>query len=114
MKREKMQELFNEILDNIIIYLYKIKDNFNIELELQFYSHIEEDLERLLQFKNYSILDILLYEKVEKCYMVIIKYSEDTNFTNKCQNYQIIIESLYQNFRYIEESILFMVESIFL
>ena len=40
MKREKMQELYHEILDKIIIYLYQIKDKFNEQSEIDYYSFI--------------------------------------------------------------------------
>ena len=114
MKREKMQELYHEILDKIIIYLYQIKDKFNEQSEIDYYSFIEQDLEKLLHIKNYSIIEISIFDKVRKCYMVIIKYLEDVEFKNKDNNYKIIIESLYHNFKYIMESILFMIENIFL
>lgn len=114
MKREKIEELYNEILEKTIIYLFKIKDEFNKDLERYYYSFIEQDVEKLLELKNYSVFNIEIYEKIRKCYLVILNYKEDQFYANKDSKYRIIIDSLYHNFKYVMESILFMIENTFL
>jgi hypothetical protein len=114
MKREHIEELYSEILERTIIYLFKIKDVFNKDLERFYYSFIEQDVEKLLELQNYSIFNVEIYEKIRKCYFVIIKYKEDQFYSNKEAKYKTIVESLYHNFKYVMESILFMIENTFL
>lgn len=114
MTREQIEELYSEILEKTIVYLFKIKDVFNKDLERYYYSFIEQDVEKLLDLQNYSVFNIEIYEKIRKCYLVIIKYREDQNYINKDAKYKTIVESLYHNFKYVMESILFMIENTFL
>ncbi len=114
MKRNEIETLYHEILEKTIIYLFEIKDTFNKQLEKEYFSHIEQDVEKLLEIQNYAIFNIDIYEKIRKCYIVIINYRKDINYISKDAIYKSILESLYQNFKYVMESILFLIENTFL
>jgi len=114
MKRIQIEELYDNVLEKTIIYLFKIKDIFNTELEKEYYSFIEQDVEKLLDIQNYSIFNIHIYDKIRKCFKVIVKYRQCENFINKDTKYKIIVESLYHNFKYVMESIVFLIENTFL
>jgi hypothetical protein len=112
MKKEDLIESTNQILENIIVFLFKIKIDFNEEIKSEYISFIEQDMEKLLQFNNYGIIDLNIFQKIKQCYLVVLKYKEDSDFFEKNKKYKIIIEELCQNFRYILEGILFMIENI--
>ncbi len=112
MKKEDLIDSTNQILDNVIIFLLKIKIEFNEEIKSEYILFIEQDMEKLLHFNNYGIIDLNIFQKIKQCYLVVLKYKEESDYLNKNEKYKIIIEELCQNFRYILEGILFMIENI--
>ena len=105
MKKEELIESTNQILENIIVFLLKMKIGYNQEIQNEYFSFIEQDVEKLLQLNNYGLFDLNIFNKVRQCYLVILKYKEDPEFVNRSDKYRFIVKDLDQNFRYVLEGI---------
>ena len=112
MNKENLIDSTNQILENVIVFLLKIKIGFEDKIQSEYFSFIEQDVEKLLQFNNYGIIDVNIFNKIKQCYLVILKYKEEPDFEKRNDKYKIFVEELAQNFRYILEGILFLIENI--
>lgn len=112
--KQVLEEKCNQTLDRLVVYLVKIKNTFDKDLETEYDAFIEEDIERLLLIKNNCILNVEIFEKIRKCFYVLANYKEAKDFTEKDAGYRRIIDSLLIYFKYIMESILFLIENNFL
>jgi hypothetical protein len=110
--RIEKEKRYNEILDSISNYLLKFKNsqNFNNpEMEKEYSSFIEQDVEKLMELNNSGIINIDLFEKIKITFKNIILLLEGED--NKKSGLSHIIYDLYINFKYVIENILFMIEN---
>jgi hypothetical protein len=103
---------YNDILDRIIDYLSKFRTTNHSDLEAEYFRYIEQDSEKLLNFMNDGIIDLPLYEKVRKVFIILINMTKEYGKENMIIN--IVLNDLYYNLKYVYESILFIIENEFL
>jgi hypothetical protein len=105
-------ERYNNILNKINDYLNKFKSANESELECEYFSHIEQDSEKIIDLINDGIIDILVYEKVREIFIKLINLIRVNMVHKKTSN--VILNDLYFIFKYVYESILFLIENEFL
>ncbi len=125
--RESKHDKIKEVLFIVEKYItgnirnLKYKQNVDVEIESQhYYSFIEQEVEVLLDINNYCIIDIEVFEKVKVIFKLLINCVEEesgnkiTGCNGNKNKVWFIINDLYYIFKYIYESILFMIENEFL
>jgi hypothetical protein len=103
---------YNNILDRIIDYLSKFRYSNHFDLEAEYFRYIEQDSEKLLDLMNDGIIDLPLYEKVRKVFLILINMTKEYGKEKVMIN--IVLNDLYYNLKYVYESILFIIENEFL
>jgi len=112
--REIMITRYTEIINKIHNYIQRLSINQNQEMEKEYFSFIEQDAEKLLDFNNYAILNIELFEKIKIVFKMLATFLEDDQLKSKLSDFNHIIIDLYFIFKYVYENILFMIENEFL
>jgi hypothetical protein len=104
------EQRYKEILVNIKTYLGKFKGNPNSEELAQFYfTHVEQDKEKLYNLLNDGVYEIEVFELVREVYKNTIILMKENS---KCINLYIL-NDVYLVLRFVYESILFMIETEF-
>lgn len=97
---------YKAILDETNVFLTKLPNLKNPEKD---YSRkIQQDVQSLLEIINYGILDVQLYNQVNQIYSKIVSLKQIKTTAPPFLN------ELYDNFRYIMEGILLIIENEFL
>lgn len=112
--RQVTEKRFEEITSGILNYLQRISINQNAELEKEYYASIEQDAEKLLDFSNFAILNVNLFEKIKVVFKMLISFLEEDQWKDRLSYFVHIINDLYFIFKYVYENILFMIENEFL
>jgi hypothetical protein len=103
---------YNSILNNISKYLDKFKSINESVLEAEYFRDIEQDTEKLLDLINDGIIDIEIYEKVREIFIKLINLTKENGKEKKVIN--VILVDIYYIFKYVYESILFLIENEYL
>lgn len=98
---------YKEIIQEVKVFLDKLPEMKNSETE--YFKSIKQDAEYLHDFINYAIFDIELYKAIKDIYKQIIIL-----LNKKHQPCSAILGELYYTFRYLMESIMFLIENEYL